>query len=115
MGESRSGPRWSSLYLIVLTAIAASLAVDASPLGPLGREVAEIGLVVLTFAAMLGWVHRNRVPLAKAEWSSSAGATLQIRVVGAPPSGERARPAFDPPARRADRAGASIDSSTTPR
>ncbi len=98
-GGRRAGPRprWGTLYAL---AAVTALAVGAADAWTTSRAL-DAAVVVAGFAAMGGWLRRNRAALDQQRWCACAGDTLTVRVVASrrPDS----LPADPPPVRKAAR------------
>ena len=84
-GSPRSAPprpRWWRLYLVVGFISAAAAAVHrivATP--PMLWRVVDATYAVVVLIALVGWVHANRVALARVEEPDGASVAPQVRIV----------------------------------
>jgi hypothetical protein len=91
-------PRWSLLYGVVASPLAALLIVEAATPSAVARTVLRCALALATFVGMAAWVWSSRAALDLQDWCSCAAATISVRVIESerPPAAVVPAP-LDPP------------------
>jgi len=85
-------PRWGALAALTALGIAALAAVEFLVTAPAPRVALEGAVVGLSYAALGGWVRRQRAALDQLDWCACAWSSVTVRVVGARPAPPAAPP-----------------------
>ncbi len=74
-------PRWSILYSLAFFMLGAVVTVEIAPLPAAWQTGLGCGLGFGGFAAMAGWVRRNRAALDQQDWCACAAEKITVRVI----------------------------------
>src|SRR5437667_12823743 len=74
-------PRWGHLYLALVVATAVGTVLHSAVHDPWLSEAVDLILWMALFAALAGWIHFNRLALARLDAPEAGGGRPRMRIV----------------------------------